>query len=231
MILMYHKVDITPTIWWVSAATFAKQMRALRGHQVVYLADYNPQLKQQCVITFNDAYENVHRHALPILKDLHYPFEVFIIGDFVGRWNNSNPPEPLTRYCGLDELDDFAANGGRIQWHTRDHANLAMLDAKALNHQLSVPHLLSRRFRKPHFTWFAYPFGAHTAQVVNTVRKRFSGAVSVCGGKRADIYQINRVTASEDLMLGGCDSSLRLATSHFRQIGQAPRFEGAHPRG
>ena len=58
-----------------------------RAREVVYLSDYDPRSDRQSVITFDDAYENVHRHALPILKKRRLPLEVFINGDFLGRWN------------------------------------------------------------------------------------------------------------------------------------------------
>jgi peptidoglycan/xylan/chitin deacetylase (PgdA/CDA1 family) len=201
MILMYHKVDlISPTTWWVSAATFANQMDALAAREVVYLADYDPHSDRQCVITFDDAYENIHRHALPILKERNLPFEVFINGDFLGQWNHADKTEPLTRYCGLNQLDELAAHGARIQWHTRSHANLTALDAPDIEHEISIPEELRRRFPKPHLTWFAYPFGAHTPAVVDAVRKRFDGAVSVADGTASDVHQLNRVVVSEDIV-------------------------------
>jgi len=148
MILMYHKVDlISPTRWWVSAATFAKQMDALKGREVVYLADYDPRSDRQCVITFDDAYENIHRHALPILRERSLPFEVFINGDFLGRWNHADRVEPLTRYCGLEQVDELAAHGARIQWHTISHPNLTALDATDVDCEISIPEIFGFGFR------------------------------------------------------------------------------------
>jgi peptidoglycan/xylan/chitin deacetylase (PgdA/CDA1 family) len=225
MILMYHKVDlITPTVWWVSAATFAKHMDALRDREVVYLADYDPYSDRQTVITFDDAYENIHRHALEILKDHRFPFEVFINGDFLGRWNHADPAEPLTRYCGLEQLEELAFHGGRIQWHTRTHANLTTLDTAEVAYQISVPVELSCRFPKPHLTWFAYPFGAQSPLVIEAVRRQFDGAVSVLNRNATDIHQLNRLVATENLVLADlvCDQD-RASAEPDGQQGDASR--------
>ena len=203
MILMYHKVDlISPTKWWVSVATFAHQMDALATRDVVYLADYDPHCDRQCVITFDDAYENIHRHALPILKERRLRFEVFINGDLLGCWNHADRVEPSTRYCGIDQLDELAAHGARIQWHGRSHANLTALDPQVVDNEIGVPEELRLRFPTPHFTWFAYPFGAHSPTVVDAVRKKFTGAVSVADGNAHDPYLLNRVVMSDNRVAG-----------------------------
>ena len=41
MILMYHKVDlVAPTMWWVTANNFYRQMLELSDREVVFLDDY-----------------------------------------------------------------------------------------------------------------------------------------------------------------------------------------------
>jgi peptidoglycan/xylan/chitin deacetylase (PgdA/CDA1 family) len=197
---MYHKVDIVaPTVWWVSVETFARQMDALAKREVVYLSDYDPASKTQCVITFDDAYENVCRHAAPVLAARRLPFEVFINGDFLGRWNHADPSEPLTRYCSLEHLEEIVRCGGRIEWHTRSHTDLTKIGADAVDHQLSVPDELQARFPRPHLRWFAYPYGVCSPRVVDAVRGRFEGAVAVLEGRDDDRFQLNRVVADETL--------------------------------
>lgn len=200
MILAYHKVDlIAPTTWWVTSKTFAKQMDALVGWDVVHLSEYQPGREGQCVITFDDAYENIVRHALPALKERGLPFEVFINGDFLGRWNQWDADEPTTRLCGLVQLHELAAGGGRIQWHTRSHPDLTALQPDALDHELDIPEYLRREFPAPHLQWFAYPFGSYSPTALKAVRERFDGAVAVLDGNLDDPFCLTRIVATEGL--------------------------------
>ena len=131
MILMYHKVDIvTPSAWWVSARTFRKQMQALTdSFQVVALDDYDPANRSLAVITFDDAYENVYRHAFPVLRQMRLPFELFVIGDVLGDWNDFDPGELKTRFCSEEQLREMVDAHARIQWHTRSHSWLPNLES------------------------------------------------------------------------------------------------------
>jgi peptidoglycan/xylan/chitin deacetylase (PgdA/CDA1 family) len=199
---MYHKIDvITPTLWWVSRSQFLHHMTILDRLTVVHLDDYDPTDPTHCVITFDDSYENVYRHALPILKAKRYPFEVFTNGDLIGKWNHFDTIEPLTRFCSLDQLIVMAANGGRIQWHTRSHPNLTSIDLPAALRELDVPTWLRDQFPAPHLRWLAYPYGAHTPSIVDEAKDLFSGALSVVDGSNTDRYMFNRITVSEDLGL------------------------------
>ncbi|MBX3438089.1 MAG: polysaccharide deacetylase family protein, partial [Planctomycetaceae bacterium] len=198
MILMYHKVDIiTPTIWWITPADLNRHLSHLKHRTFVSLDDYTSPDKQ-VVVTFDDAYENVFRHALPVLKAHGVPFEVFVIGGSIGRWNLFDPGEPMTRHMDVSQLDELTRWGGRLQWHTISHPNLPDLDDDALNREMTVPTDLAMRFPAPHFTWFSYPGGAHDERAVQLARKRFAGAVSVTDGQPNDRWLLNRVTADCD---------------------------------
>jgi len=202
MILMYHKVDIvTPSAWWVSARTFRKQMQTLTdSFQVVALDDYNPANRSLAVITFDDAYENVYRHAFPVLRQMRLPFELFVIGDVLGDWNDFDPGELKTRFCSEEQLREMADTGARIQWHTRSHPWLPNLAAEALDLELDVPVRMRRVFPAPHLRWFSYPYGGYDDRVRNEVRERFVGAVSVVGRDGGDRYEWPRVTVDERWM-------------------------------
>jgi peptidoglycan/xylan/chitin deacetylase (PgdA/CDA1 family) len=202
MILLYHKVDIiVPTKWWVSKNAFARQIEALSARQVVSLSEYSPTASNQCVITFDDAYENIYRHAFPILKEKNYPFEVFVNGNLLGGWNRIDSSEPLTRYCEIEQLHEMARAGGRIQWHTNSHRNLTTISLTDAASEISVPEKLRREFPAPHLRWFAYPYGAHTPAIVNLVEQKFDGAVSVCDGSDLNRFQLNRIVATEQMTL------------------------------
>jgi len=84
MILLYHKIYLeSPTQWWVDTNNFWRQMYELQNHEVVHLADYDPNNPEHVVITFDGVYENVFQYALPVLKSFDYPFELFVVGFFL----------------------------------------------------------------------------------------------------------------------------------------------------
>ena len=193
MILMYHKIDIiTPTIWWVSPRDFRRHLSELMKYEFVNLSNYKSP-ENEIVITFDDAYENVYRHAFPILKEFGISFEVFVIGSAIGDWNDFDPSEPRTRHMNIDQLEEMAASGGRIQWHSHTHPKLPDLSDPKLDFELEIPTELRNRFPSPHFSWFCYPGGSHDDRTVDLVRRKFSGAVSVINGKADDRWQLNRV--------------------------------------
>jgi peptidoglycan/xylan/chitin deacetylase (PgdA/CDA1 family) len=193
MILSFHKIDIiTPSRWWLTPKDFESQIERLNERTVVFLEDYFSPDKQ-AVITFDDAYENIVHHALPILASRNLPFEVFVIGNTIGDWNEFDPDEPPTRHMSMCHLEEVVRRGGRLQWHTRSHPNLLRLKDNEIAEELEVPEFLRKRFLSPHFSWLSYPYGSHDDRVVKIAKRTFSGAVSVVLGKPNDRWQMNRV--------------------------------------
>ncbi|MFO7630191.1 MAG: polysaccharide deacetylase family protein, partial [Prochlorococcaceae cyanobacterium] len=145
-------------------------------------------------ITFDDGFENVLRHAVPILNRRKLPFEIFVIGDKLGAWNRDDTSEPLTRFMTLEGLRDVAGAGGRLQWHTRTHPNLQELTEPEIELELAVPEQLRAEFPDPHFSWFAYPYGMHDQRSVATAQRNFRGAVAVSEGEPGHGWRMNRLT-------------------------------------
>lgn len=217
MILLYHKVGPeTPSIWWVSADTFDRQMADLRSRQVVTLDEYDPTDPRHVVITFDGVYENVWQYALPILRKWGYPFELFVIGDQVGGDNRFDTVEPFARFATVEQLEDMARHGARIQWHSRSHRQMDGLTDADLAAELDVPSELRTAFGSPHLRWFAYPHGDHSPKVVDAVRARFRGALSCNAGNDVDPHQLNRVTVFEDTRLGTSTVAVIVACYNYR---------------
>ena len=200
MILCYHKVAPTATThWWVSADEFNRQMADLQAYDVVHLADYDPANPDHAVITFDGVYANVARFALPILRKWGYPFELFVIGDRIGEDNEFDQHvEPPARFASLDDLDRLVDGGGRVQWHTRTHTDLAALDADALAHELTPPDELRERYGDPHLRWFAFPHGRDAARLKPAVSERFDGATGMVEDtSETDRFLLPRVEVTE----------------------------------
>lgn len=216
MILAYHKVDVEArTHFWVSIDAFDRQMADLQAYEVVYLDDYDPARGDQAVITFDGVYSNVARCALPILRKWGYPFELFVIGDWVGRDNTFDQHvEPSARFASVEELDALCAAGGRVQWHTRTHGRLADLDPDALALELTPPDPLRERFKDRNLRWFAYPHGEHAPHVRDALPARFDGAVSVDQGSN-DRFALPRREVAESHCLSRSTVTVVVANYNY----------------
>lgn len=200
MILMYHSVSKKAlTKICVTIETFDRQMEYLQDYDVVYLSDYDPENLRQIALTFDDGYSDIVEYALPILEKWHYPFEMFVVGNYIGKSNSyDRGREPEIPCADVEQLKRAASSLARLQWHSRNHPLLGTKPIDTVIHELEVPSYLTDLFPAPHFSWFAYPYGDHTDEVVNLTRSRFYGAVSVYDGNDIDKYKLNRIEVTEE---------------------------------
>ncbi|MDB9527020.1 glycosyltransferase [Oscillatoria sp. CS-180] len=214
-ILMYHKVHLeTPTMWWVSVDNFYRQMLALQASKVVYLDDYDPTDSKQVVITFDGIYRNVLMYAAPILQKFGYPFELFLTSDYVGGDNAFDTCEPLADFTSSEELAQLVEMGGRLQWHTRSHADLTQLSPEAVDAELQIPEVLSGLDPKG-FRWFAYPHGRYNEAVLEQVKPYFAGAVSCDQGHKSNPYALPRITVTDETKLFTSKISVIIASYNY----------------
>lgn len=199
MILAYHKVGThRKSYWYVTADRFYAQLASLADRRVVYLDDYDPRDPQQVVISFDGVYADLVPFALPILKHFGYPFELFIVGDYLGQENTfDQPKEPPARFASREDLDRMVAGGGRVQWHSRTHGDLAAMSSADLERELTVPEALRRHFGPEHLRWFAYPHGRSSEALKSAIRSRFVGALACEDGDGADRYFLPRTLVAE----------------------------------
>lgn len=196
MILMYHKVHpSSPTEWWVTVDDFYRQMWELQSRRVVYLDDYDLSDSENVVITFDGVYSNVLTYAAPILGMFRYPFELFVVGDLIGRENAFDAGEPGASFASASELCQLESFGGRLQWHTKTHPDLSTIGAEQLQRELAVPTDLLRE--RPHsFRWLAYPHGRFNHSTEQAASASFHGAVSCNQGDEEHSHGLNRVTVT-----------------------------------
>ena len=193
MILLYHKIYLeSPSAWWVDADNFYRQMYELQNKKVVLLDDYDPSADSQVVITFDGIYKNVLEYAAPILNKFNYPFELFIVGDYVGKDNQFDDKEPYAKLATIDDLAKLVQMGGRLQWHTKTHPDMSgFQDISEIKQEISVPqHLLA--IDPKGFKWFAFPYGNYTPELLPEVKKRFRGSLACHQGDHTDKYTLKR---------------------------------------
>jgi peptidoglycan/xylan/chitin deacetylase (PgdA/CDA1 family) len=190
-ILMYHRIGpiaanipaVTKTLT-LTPADFAGQMEWLRAngyHAVSQLQVYQaleegrPLPRRPVMITFDDGYRDVLWHAAPVLHRLHMPATEYVI---TGRISNGDPS-----FLTWPQLVRLERLGVTIGSHTVSHRDLTLMPPSEAFTELRD----SRRALEQHLghpvQWFAYPFGAENAAVVQLAeRAGYVLAVTTQGG-------------------------------------------------
>ncbi|WP_374701541.1 polysaccharide deacetylase family protein [Streptomyces maremycinicus] len=208
-ILMYHAVAADPNdttrALSVTPAAFAEQMAVLadRGRTPLTTADLaarwrsgRPLPARPVLITFDDGYEGVHRHALPALARHGFPATLFVTTGWIRGAHDTGG--------GLDTMLDWrqvrglADHGVEIGGHSHSHPQLDQLDDARLRAELTrCRDIVAAELGSPPGS-FAYPYGYSSRRVRTAVRGHgFAQALAVGNGlARRDQgpYALRRVT-------------------------------------
>jgi peptidoglycan/xylan/chitin deacetylase (PgdA/CDA1 family) len=114
-------------------------------------------------LTFDDAWQGVHDHVLPLLQELDIPATVFVPSALLGgspAWGS-----PGRRIMTADEVVDLAEAGVRIGSHGRTHAALPSLDDGSLANELAGSRAELEDLVGVAIDHLAYPYGHHDARV------------------------------------------------------------------
>ena len=156
---------------------------------VGYLEGRQALPRRSVVITIDDGYESVYRHALPLLRKHGFPATVFVYSDFIGAGDALSWPQ-------LQEL--VASRLIDIGAHSKSHRNL--LDRAAaesdsqyrqvIETEARAPReILERRLATP-VRHFAFPYGDANAVVLDVLgRQQYQLAVTVNPGGNAFFAQ------------------------------------------
>lgn len=183
-ILMYHRIaprtpgESEPT-WNVTPDRFRKQLTGLLagGYRVISLREALAQHRQgtlfsprQFVVTFDDGYECLYRHAWPILQELQVPATVFVATAYLDcreplpfdTWSaagSSRVPPDCWRCLTTDQCMELI-KGGLVEIGTHTHTHD---DFRGRPHALREELLLSQEVLRERLglddATFAFPFG------------------------------------------------------------------------
>ncbi|MGI8807271.1 MAG: polysaccharide deacetylase family protein [Acidimicrobiales bacterium] len=207
-ILAFHAVEDGPGPLCVGLEAFRRQVEALSeaGAEAFTVTDFVQRLRagslplRAVAFTFDDGYESVHRHALPVLEAVGYPASVFPVTSQIGganTWDDAGGRPPL-RLLARRQLEELGAAGWEVGGHTHTHRPLAGLPENEVVDEVRtstrrLEDLLGVAVRS-----FAYPYGAW-----DPVSRRIAGeAHDVCLGigaslatARSDVDLLDRVDA------------------------------------
>ncbi|ORT60090.1 polysaccharide deacetylase family protein [Streptomyces sp. CB03238] len=208
-ILMYHAVGHRPAKaaygLSVSPEAFAAQMELLgeRGFTPVTTAGLGqawrtgaPLPGRPVLITFDDGYEGVHRHALPVLAQHGFAATLFVsTGWLRGAYDRGGAPDTMLDW---DQVRELAAAGTEIGGHSHTHPQLDQLDDERLRFEtVRCRDIITEEVGTAPVS-FAYPYGYSSRRVRRTVREAgFAQALAVgnAPARRAQgPYALRRVT-------------------------------------
>ncbi|GAA2624518.1 polysaccharide deacetylase family protein [Streptomyces vastus] len=208
-ILMYHAVSSVPNeatrALSVAPAAFAEQMALLDDLgftpvNTVQLADSwrsgRPLPGRPVLVTFDDGYEGVHLHALPVLAKHGFAATLFVsTGWLRGSYDTGGALDTMLDWDQVRELADADVE---IGGHSHTHPQLDQLTDEALWFEvLRCKEIIADELgTRP--ASFAYPYGYSSRRVRRTVREAgFAQSLAVgnrLANRRQGPYALQRVT-------------------------------------
>ncbi|MFI2212664.1 polysaccharide deacetylase family protein [Streptomyces sp. NPDC020141] len=230
---MYHAVAHQPARAThglsVSPGAFAEQMALLdeRGFTPVTTARLGecwrsggrtPLPRRPVLITFDDGYEGVHRHALPVLAQHGFASTLFVSTGWLRGAHEEGGA--LDTMLDWDQVRELAEAGTEIGGHTHSHPQMDQLDDDRLRYEtVRCRDIIADEVGERPLS-FAYPFGYSSRRVRETVREAgFAQSLAVGNALARPAqgpYAINRVTVRRGT---GAEEFARLVEG--RAIGRA----------
>lgn len=209
-ILMYHSIAHEPTLETralsVSPGAFAEQLELLgergftplttAGLAAIWRTPGRALPARPVLITFDDGYEGVHRHGLPVLAKHGFASTLFVSTGWLRGEHDTGGG--LDVMLGWDQVRQLAAEGTEIGGHSHTHPELDQLDDDDLWFELSRCREIVTDELGTRPASFAYPYGYSSRRVRGTVRGAgFAQALAVGNGlarRNQGPYALRRVT-------------------------------------
>ena len=238
-ILGYHDIaeNLPETAMRIHTSKFRKQMEAIRqlGIKVITLDEFTAWKKgdksipeKSILITFDDGWKSVYTDAYPILRELGFPFTIFLYKNYVDGGGKA-----LT----TPMIQEMVTGGASIGSHSVDHPfpvvvkSFRKKGANEYDAYLRQEMGESKRFLESKFpvkvTSYAYPGGFFTEEMFKLGEEfGYDCMFTVLPGK------IKRSLPNERLpryiILGNYDKIFEIATT-FREGQNATEAGGAMP--
>lgn len=173
-ILVYHKVDekFEFGITRVTPRQFEKHIKFLceNGYKSLTVSesrDLKSENEKFICITFDDGYKNVFDFAFPILKKYAFKATVFVISNFVGKYNDWDFGFGIKfKHLNWDELKILSENGWEIGSHSANHICLTLLDDEEIKYELEASKYEIEKNLRINVKSFAPPFSRYDAKIV-----------------------------------------------------------------
>lgn len=204
--VMFHDINnaFSGVDYPIDAFSSLMELAASKGLRLCSMRDY---LLSACrdnlvVCTFDDGYENVFTHALPMMAQYNFTATIFVCPDLVGGDNSwDRRSAVIRRHLDWGSLDQLVEAGWELGSHGLGHFSLLRLSQTEL--ERSLGHSLTILEEHAPISCFCYPFGYLNTYVMNIVKKYYKYAFSVTDGGMDIVrhrYNLTRFTP-EDLKI------------------------------
>jgi peptidoglycan/xylan/chitin deacetylase (PgdA/CDA1 family) len=132
-------------------------------------------------LTFDDAYEGLFYHALPVLREASWPAAVFVVTDYIGNENSWDVNIGWRRFRHLDwpmmrQMSDAGITFGS---HTVSHPDLTRLSVKQIRYELERSRRDLEDGLGKRVEFLSYPFGRYNRTVQHLAQE--AGYVAAFG--------------------------------------------------
>jgi peptidoglycan/xylan/chitin deacetylase (PgdA/CDA1 family) len=126
------------------------------------------------VLTFDDGFQGVHDHAWPVLRELGWPFAVFLVAGLIGgsdEWTRAENPSGVTYpLMNSGHIRAMQQHGVSFQSHTISHASLPGVTDTRLEEELAGSRRILSDLLGAEVAYLAYPYGHLDARVEAAAR-------------------------------------------------------------
>jgi peptidoglycan/xylan/chitin deacetylase (PgdA/CDA1 family) len=210
-ILMYHAVEAGQPSGYgyaVSAKQFERQLDAIQraGLETISLGQLfdgldgkAPLPRKPIVLTFDDAYRNIHQVAWPLMQERAMTGTLFAVADHVGGSNEWDQAKGMPRLELMEasELKELADAGWEIGSHGCRHLELAKANENQQHDEIFRSKLVLQSLLELSLEFYAYPYGSYTESAKAMLHEvGYRGAVSMfskAASVTADRFCLRRI--------------------------------------
>ncbi|MFZ5519444.1 MAG: polysaccharide deacetylase family protein [Candidatus Zhuqueibacterota bacterium] len=227
-ILLYHSVGgTTLSKFNMSSEAFEQQIEFIsKKFRIVRLSEIGQKLNETsagsshegyCVITFDDAYQNIIKNVHPIMVKYQAPYTIFVPTDFIGSMTNwiQVPERVLSdeelKALHKSKLVDYGS-------HMASHQNTEGIDEDMLMLEAQKSkRVLEQLLAIESIIMFSYPYGGihdYSKKTINLLRES--------GYKIAVTTRFSAMNSAKDMMMLRriqLDESDSLKTIHEKLLG------------
>lgn len=212
-VMMYHRIvedteHMRGYFWTITKSQLRQELEMLDkwGYTCIGFQDYSLFQKGELVLpkkpvilTFDDGYEEIHKNALPILREFGVKATMFVLGDQKVRANLWDTDPDINGVPLLDgrRIRELYQAGFEIGSHSMTHPSLTKLPGKEAWMEISDSKKNLEDLIQASVTTFAYPFGLATQALKEMVRSAgYDYGCGVFSGPPRfadDVYNIRRI--------------------------------------
>ena len=142
-----------------------KKFNVIPLSQLIDIFENNkPMPKKVVIITIDDGFKSVYTNALSILKELKFPFSVFISSKFVSDSIKSD-------FMSWDMLKELINNKGEIFNHSHDHQSLLNLSKEHARNSIEKTQNELKKNLGVNSMIFSYPYGEYSIKKKELIRE------------------------------------------------------------